>query len=179
MAYDPSQSAAPQKVEQPSPLQAMNSTISGTTMGQPHQVQSQHVGPGGEFSTGLCACDIGPFCVSCWCPCITYGENKQRYDSLNLRGQAVPKEQVEGCGSHTLVYAAIQCVTGWGFVLDFLLRGEVRNRYHIAGSAGSDFCTSCCCTPCSLQQQSREIALEEAGQWGAQGVAGGQGKAQA
>jgi hypothetical protein len=65
-------------------------------------------------------------------------QNKQRYDSLNVRGQALPKEQVgeslrarwhvglrraelilssrslahfaaEGCGSHTLIYAAINC----------------------------------------------------------------------
>lgn len=49
-------------------------------------LQSQHVGPGGDFSTGLCACDIGPFCVSCWCPCITYGEVSYCY-SYEGRGR--------------------------------------------------------------------------------------------
>lgn len=41
MAYDPSQNPASHKMEQPSRLQGMNSTISGTTMGQP-QAQVDH-----------------------------------------------------------------------------------------------------------------------------------------
>ena len=40
-------------------------------------------------------------------------------------------------------------------------RGETRVRYNVAGDGVNDFLTACCCHPCGLVQESREIELEE------------------
>ncbi|KAH7101721.1 hypothetical protein BKA62DRAFT_703012, partial [Auriculariales sp. MPI-PUGE-AT-0066] len=40
-------------------------------------------------------------------------------------------------------------------------RAATRARYRIAGDGGSDCFSSCCCAPCALTQESRELELEE------------------
>ncbi|BGP43928.1 hypothetical protein JCM10449v2_007985 [Rhodotorula kratochvilovae] len=125
-----------------------------------------------EWSTGLCACggDLGGFCLACWCPCITYSQYKMRFDTLRQTGRPLPKEQVESCGTPGILYLAIQCIAGAGFVLDFMARGDIRQRYGIRGSACGDCCTACCCLPCTQRQHHRELRVEEEHQWGAPGA---------
>ncbi|GAA5944236.1 hypothetical protein JCM3775_007123 [Rhodotorula graminis] len=127
--------------------------------------------PGHErpWSTGLCECgnDVPGFCLSCWCPCMAYGQYKERYDHLAQTGRPKPKEQVESCGTPGVLYLVVHCLTGFGFVLDFMARGDIRNRYGIKGGALGDCCTACCCMPCTQRQHHRELAIEEVQQWGA------------
>jgi hypothetical protein len=42
------------------------------------------------------------------------------------------------------------------------MRQSVRERYNIRGDTVDDALAACCCSPCELTQQSREIELEEA-----------------
>ncbi|GJN94256.1 hypothetical protein Rhopal_007330-T1 [Rhodotorula paludigena] len=118
-----------------------------------------------EWSTGMCSCgdDVGGFCLACWCPCITYGQYKARFDSLRQTGRALPKEQNETCNTPALLYLAVHCMTSAGWVFDFITRGEIRQRYNIEGGACGDCLRSCCCIP----QHHRELRIEEEQQWGA------------
>lgn len=43
-----------------------------------------------------------------------------------------------------------------GTVLEFLLRGEVREVKNIKGNVINDFCASSCCGPCALAQMEYE-----------------------
>lgn len=61
-----------------------------------------------DWSTGLCACDAEGFVLSCFCPCITYGKNKQRYQGLQ-NGTPLKPDQIEGCGNDTLLFCGVQC----------------------------------------------------------------------
>ncbi|GAA5884314.1 hypothetical protein JCM6882_002223 [Rhodosporidiobolus microsporus] len=134
--------------------------------GAPPQIVGQNGQPK-EWSTGLCACkdDVGGFCLACWCPCITYGQYKQRLDSLK-EGRALAKGQAE-CGTPGWLWCAVNCFSGCGFIFDFLAREEIRKRYNIKeGSAGAFFKT-CCCVPCAQRQHHRELLVEEEIQWGA------------
>ncbi|KAL8292347.1 hypothetical protein RQP46_001813 [Phenoliferia psychrophenolica] len=114
----------------------------------------------GKWSTGLCACSPGGFCMSFCCPCIVNGQIRQRYDALAGNYMLQPGE-LETCGNMSVTYCAVNCIAGVGFLLDFFQRATIRNRYGIEGSAGSDILYSCCCNPCAQQQHSRELALEE------------------
>ncbi|GAA6017377.1 hypothetical protein JCM10207_005614 [Rhodosporidiobolus poonsookiae] len=161
--------------QQPAPAQPM--TV-GAAPAPAHLVGN---GQGGEreWSTGLCACgdDVGGFCLSCWCPCISFGQYKQRLDALKNEGRALPKEQVETCGQPGLLFLAINCIAGAGWILDFMARDEIRKRYRIGGGACGDCLKTCCCLPCAQRQHHRELRREEEAQWGAMGgAATGQGQ---
>ncbi|GAA5885768.1 hypothetical protein JCM3774_001120 [Rhodotorula dairenensis] len=129
---------------------------------QPQQQQLQHGQPR-EWSTGLCSCgdNFGEFCVSCWCPCIGYSQYKTRLESLQLNGTAIPPGQAPSCGPPGVLYLAVHCLTGLGFIFDFMARTEIRTRYNISGNAIGDCCAAYCCIPCVQSQHSREIRLEE------------------
>ncbi|GAA5982950.1 hypothetical protein JCM10908_006849 [Rhodotorula pacifica] len=116
-----------------------------------------------EWSTGLCACgdDFGEFCVSCWCPCIGYSRYKTRLESLQQSGMAIPPGEAPACGPPGVMYLAVHCLTGFGFIFDFMARTEIRSRYNIRGNALGDCCTAYCCIPCAQGQHSREIRREE------------------
>ncbi|KAL8286909.1 hypothetical protein RQP46_003915 [Phenoliferia psychrophenolica] len=123
----------------------------------------------GDFTSGLFDCDGGAFCLSYCCPCIVFGRNRERYDAL-AQGTPLKPGQVEDFGTSTLVFLAVHCFTGVGSVfLELIQRGAVRNRYGINGSVGEDALLSCCCMPCSQQQQARELHSEEAGTFPAVG----------
>lgn len=85
-----------------------------------------------------------------------------RLESLNQRGVALKKEQIgsfansapgtrpplassltcpvvaETWSSPTLLYLAVNCFTGFGWVFDMLNREQVRKRYAIKGDALND-----------------------------------------
>lgn len=73
----------------------------------------------------------------------------------------------ESCGTPGVLYLVVHCLTGFGFIFDFMARGDIRQRYGIKGGALGDCCTACCCMPCTQRQHHRELAVEEEQQWGA------------
>lgn len=88
------------------------------------------------------------------------------------------------CAAPGVLYLAVHCLSGFGFIFDFMARTDIRSelrliratclyaasaqltrctaeRYNIDGSAFGDCCTACCCIPCVQGQNSRELRREE------------------
>ncbi|KAJ7086863.1 PLAC8 family-domain-containing protein, partial [Mycena belliarum] len=115
-----------------------------------------------EWSNGIFECCGDPltFLVSCFVPCIVYGRNRTRFQALETYG-AVSADAVDGIiGGDSIMYCAAQCI-GCGGIVGMLGRGQTRTRYSINGSVVNDCLVSCCCAPCELTQESREIEQEE------------------
>jgi len=99
------------------------------------------------------------FIVSWFAPCVMYGKNKTRREALEQTGRP-HAEGGEILGNDTITYAALNCF-GCGWILGMSNREATRGRYRIDGDSASDCFLSCCCAPCSLTQESRELELEE------------------
>ena len=121
-----------------------------------------------------------PFFSGCWatfCPCIVYGQNKQRLRHLHHRHRPLAGGG-DNFNQHCRAYCcmAVPCFY-WVFQvcrngLDSkqvpVLRGaqmgsraDIRNRYDIRGDSVEDCLSSLCCRSCALAQERREIELEE------------------
>ncbi|KAF8325761.1 PLAC8 family-domain-containing protein [Cantharellus anzutake] len=114
-----------------------------------------------EWSYGIfdCFSECGTFCLSCWCPCFEYGKLKSRFKHLQTTGKPHPQGG-KMLNMDCLTYDALHWV-GCSCFVTRPTRREIRNRYNIQGANDSDFLLICCCDPCTLTQESREIALEE------------------
>ncbi|GLB38922.1 putative PLAC8 family protein [Lyophyllum shimeji] len=117
---------------------------------------------GRDWSNGLFdCCNDASTCFLAWCcPCVVYGQNKQRLEYLQSKGQPDP-EAGGCCNSDCIIHAAITGCFGAGWILQMMNRGNVRGRYSVKGGGCGDCMSSCCCAPCALTQESQEIALEE------------------
>ncbi|KAI5478745.1 Cys-rich family protein [Pseudohyphozyma bogoriensis] len=89
-----------------------------------------------------------------------FGQNRIRLDALASHPQRV-EHNPESCSNFTIAFCAINCITGFGSLMDWLSRTAIRKRYNIAGSEATDILLTCYCLPCSQQQQARELSLEE------------------
>ncbi|KAJ7288339.1 PLAC8-domain-containing protein [Mycena rebaudengoi] len=115
-----------------------------------------------EWSHGVFDCLAEPLtCIVSWfLPCVTYGRNRARYHALEANG-AVSMDPMEGVISNeTITYGVAQCF-GCGGLIGMGGRGLTRSRYSIQGDQATDCLLACCCAPCSLTQESRELELEE------------------
>ncbi|TDL24553.1 PLAC8-domain-containing protein [Rickenella mellea] len=114
-----------------------------------------------EWSNGLFGCfdDCGTCLLSWCCPCIVYAQNKSRYEHLDRQNGPHPSGG-DSCNGDCFIHG---CLTFWGcgWVLQMGQRGTLRHRYRISGGGCGDCLTACCCTPCELTQEAREIELEE------------------
>ncbi|KAF5383066.1 hypothetical protein D9615_004826 [Tricholomella constricta] len=119
-------------------------------------------GEGRQWSNGLfdCCNDAGTCVLSWFCPCVVYGQNKQRLD--HLQGKGTPDPEHGGCSSgDCCIHGLITGCCGAGWILQIGTRANVRSRYGIKGDSWSDCCASFWCMPCALTQESQEIMLEE------------------
>jgi hypothetical protein len=57
-----------------------------------------------------------PGCLSCWCPCITYGKNKRRYDHLNTQGSPDPERGGGCCNADCIIHGLLTSV-GYSFIM--------------------------------------------------------------
>jgi hypothetical protein len=57
-------------------------------------------------------------------------------------------------------FCGLTCL-GIPFVLSMLSRGDMRAKYHLKGNAWGDCLCACCCGPCDLVQQDKEVAFRE------------------
>ena len=112
--------------------------------------------PKQPFSTRIQSCgdDVGVCCLTCWCPCITWGRIGQF--TLDIPSWI-------GC----LVYCWCSNLT---CCLGMLGRAELRKKLAIgAGMSGGigdccvDCCVHCCAHSCALCQELREIELVHSG----------------
>jgi Cys-rich protein (TIGR01571 family) len=149
--------------QQPSATQGM---VVGSRGGGNRNVRNLPViaGRGRPWSDGLCSFSdlCGTFCLACWCPCIAYGQNKARLDYLSNHGASDPRHGGGGsCSGDCFLHGCLTSFCGIGWVLQISTRKNTRSRYNIAGGGLEDCCTSLCCGPCALTQESKEMGLEE------------------
>lgn len=112
-------------------------------------ITSIYCAPQQKFSTKLTDIneDMGTTCLTCWCPCITFGEIFQDiYD--------VPT--ILGCLLYTFC-GSFRCC------LSVLNRWGLRKKYNIDGERDKDFCLDICihwwAHPCALCQERRELEI--------------------
>ena len=103
-----------------------------------------------SWSTGLCDCfsDFPHCCLTCWCPCITFGQIAEIVDKGST-----------SCGTSGALYALISLITGCGCIYSCFYRSKMRHQYMLAESPCGDCLLHFCCEPCALCQEHRELRI--------------------
>ncbi|XP_057416441.1 protein PLANT CADMIUM RESISTANCE 2-like [Lotus japonicus] len=101
-----------------------------------------------DWSTGLCDCssDVKTCCITCWCPCVTFGRVAEVVDQGST-----------SCGASGALYTLIMCVLGCGCLYSCFYRSKLRRQYMLKESPCSDCLVHCCCESCALCQEYREL----------------------
>ncbi|XP_057420893.1 protein PLANT CADMIUM RESISTANCE 2-like [Lotus japonicus] len=101
-----------------------------------------------EWSTGLCDCfsNCGNCCMTCWCPCVTFGRVAEIVDKGST-----------SCGASGALYTLITCLIGCGCLYSCFYRSKMRSQHHLKGNDCLDCLTHCFCESCSLCQEYREL----------------------
>ncbi|KAI4357589.1 hypothetical protein L6164_001527 [Bauhinia variegata] len=109
------------------------------------QIESK---PRVPWSTGLCDCasDWKLCCITCWCPCITFGRIAEIVD----KGSS-------SCGVNGALYTLIACVTACACCYSCFYRSKMRQQYLLHERPCCDCLVHCCCEPCALCQEYREL----------------------
>ncbi|KAJ8107044.1 hypothetical protein ONZ43_g6861 [Nemania bipapillata] len=111
-----------------------------------------------EWQTGICSCGPCSSCLLAWClPCILLGQTSER-----LRDPSM--QSADMLNSDCLLYGAISCFTGCGWIYAMMKRGEIREQYGIKGSGCNDCCVSFWCSCCALIQQDNEVKIRQKAQ---------------
>lgn len=120
---------------------------------------SPTVGGTQEWKHGLFQClgDVGLTLVSCFMPCTVYARNNSRYQHL-LMNDGVPHPELGDTCNKDCLMSAVCCI---GWYLESRTRTRIRERYSIEGSRLGDTLAACCCAPCALTQESRQLREEE------------------
>ncbi|KAF8653030.1 hypothetical protein HU200_062468 [Digitaria exilis] len=93
-----------------------------------------------------CFDDCGNCCVTCLCPCITFGQVAEIVD----RGST-------SCGTSGALYTLIMLLTGCQCVFSCFYRAKMRAQYGLQESPCADCCVHWCCECCALCQEYREL----------------------
>lgn len=128
-----------------------------TATHQPYDEKSTHASSSTEYSAGFFDCFSDPgSCLMAWCcPCISYARNQDMLKNNKIHSE-------ESGGSDCTTYALFQCC-GVGWLLGFQGRKATREKYGINGEDITDLLAHCCCTPCALVQEEKEIKLRNGG----------------
>ena len=110
-----------------------------------YQVQPKKLGP---WSSGLfdCFSDVKNCCITCWCPCITFGQIAEIVD----KGSSA-------CALNGALYTLIACVIGCPCCYSCFYRSKMRQQYLLKDSPCGDCLVHCCCESCALCQEYREL----------------------
>ncbi|CAI9118127.1 OLC1v1019652C1 [Oldenlandia corymbosa var. corymbosa] len=102
----------------------------------------------GEWSTGLCDCfsDVPNCCLTCWCPCITFGQIAEIVDQGST-----------SCEASGALYTLISLVTGCACIYSCFYRSKMRKHYNLPESPCGDCLVHFCCESCALCQEHREL----------------------
>ncbi|KAL4586733.1 hypothetical protein LXL04_011377 [Taraxacum kok-saghyz] len=111
-------------------------------------VPAQPMNGTGQWSTGLCDCgsDYSSCCMTCWCPCISFGQIAEIVDKGNT-----------SCGVHGALYSILCLFTGCECIYSFIYRSKLRHQYMLPESPCNDCLVHCCCECCALCQEYREL----------------------
>ncbi|CAK7326780.1 unnamed protein product [Dovyalis caffra] len=124
---------------------SMNQHYSETNAQYPiEHEQEQH----GRWSSGLCDCfsDIPNCCITCWCPCITFGQVAEIVD----RG-TIP------CAVSGAIYGVLLWLTGCPCIYSCLYRTKMRKQLMFEDRPCNDCLIHFCCDACALCQEYREL----------------------
>ncbi|KAF2998290.1 hypothetical protein E8E13_007262 [Curvularia kusanoi] len=64
------------------------------------------------------------------------------------------------CNTSCAGFTALTCV-GFAWILPLMNRGDIRNKYSLTGNGCKDCLCACCCAPCDLVQQDKEVKHRE------------------
>ncbi|CAO2817213.1 unnamed protein product [Amaranthus hypochondriacus] len=111
-------------------------------MGGPNQPSS------GEFSTDLCDCcsDASVCCLTCFCPCITFGRIAEIVD-----------EGSSSCEGSGALYLLIRMFTSCHWIYSCTYRSKMKAQYGMPEDSCADCCTHFWCESCALCQEYREL----------------------
>nr|POF26946.1 protein plant cadmium resistance 2 [Quercus suber] len=98
-----------------------------------------------EAATSRCGTVISG-CITYWCPCITFGQIAEIVD----RGTT-------SCATRGALYALIAWLTGCGCLYSCFYRSKIRRQYALEEGSYGDCIVRCCCEPCALCQEYREL----------------------
>jgi Cys-rich protein (TIGR01571 family) len=134
--------------------------VEGVYMGHPAGGYQQYLGAAvqgtmqNEWNHGICTCctdcltgqDCNLCCSTCCFPCITFGRNAEMIDH----------------GAISWTTAASFCVlievfTGFAFVYSCTYRDKLRRMFGLREDPCCDICVHCCCLPCALCQEYKEL----------------------
>ncbi|XP_078181714.1 cell number regulator 10-like [Carex rostrata] len=100
-----------------------------------------------EWSSGLFGCgDCGTYWMTCCCPCITFGRIAEIVD-----------QGTSSCATSGAIYALIAYLTGFQWIYSFAYRSKLRAQYSLPEDPCNDCLVHCCCEPCALRQEYREL----------------------
>ncbi|XP_031120177.1 protein PLANT CADMIUM RESISTANCE 7-like [Ipomoea triloba] len=105
------------------------------------------VGVPSQWTTGLCGCceDSSNCCVTWCCPCITFGRNAEIIDN-----------GVTSCAHGGIIYFLLACV-GCACYYTCTYRTKLRAFFNLPEDPCNDCLVHCCCLPCALCQEHREL----------------------
>ncbi|KAE9974919.1 hypothetical protein EG327_008623 [Venturia inaequalis] len=107
-------------------------------------------------ASGVDCCSPFTSCLLSWCvPCIQYGRVHHRlHKDSQLKGWSVFNGDC--CAYFALSFFGCQ------WIVQLMGRGEIREKYNLKGNGCTDCLCACCCMPCDLVQQEKEIVNQEA-----------------
>ncbi|XP_047056417.1 cell number regulator 2-like [Lolium rigidum] len=106
--------------------------------------------PVNPWSTGLFDCmeDPGICCLTCICPCMTFG----------LMAEIVDRGATSS-GASGAMYIGMGVMTGWGcqWIYTWFYRTKMRAQYGLQETPYPDCCVTAFCEPLAICQQFREL----------------------
>ncbi|XP_022856320.1 cell number regulator 2-like, partial [Olea europaea var. sylvestris] len=84
-------------------------------------------------------------CITCWCPCITFGQIAEIVDKGST-----------SCGVGGVLYTLI-ALTGCACLYSCFYRSKMRRQYMLPETPCADCCVHFCCECCALCQEHREL----------------------
>ncbi|KAK9074552.1 hypothetical protein SSX86_007150 [Deinandra increscens subsp. villosa] len=143
----PTPKSTPPPFDQPPPLPPASFNQSALP---PPWAGAQPLGVvyGSQWSSGLCDCttDVSNCCITCWCPCITFGQIAEIAD-----------KGTTSCAVHGVLYTILLTVTGCQFIYSCMYRSKIRQQYMLPEDPCNDCLLHFCCEPCAMCQEYREL----------------------
>ncbi|KAF7849290.1 hypothetical protein BT93_L1020 [Corymbia citriodora subsp. variegata] len=98
--------------------------------------------------SGLFSCfdDIPTCCLSCWCPCITFGRIAEIADYGSV-----------SCSVNGALYTLIALLTGCACCYSCFFRTKIRHQYQLQEDPCNDCLVHFCCECCALTQEYRKL----------------------
>ncbi|KAI4374494.1 hypothetical protein MLD38_012481 [Melastoma candidum] len=84
-------------------------------------------------------------CITCCCPCVTFGQNVKVIDKGNTSCACA------GIVFYLLGHFAFNAMYACTY------RSKLRGQFSIPGDQCADFCIHCCCPLCAICQEHREL----------------------